>query len=120
MKKVALISGAALLVPFVTSAQTLVNEAGFTGVFTSIQNIIAAALPLIISIAVLLFLWGLVRYMTNADDAEERAKARGLMVWGVIIIFVMVSLWGLVNFLAGLFSLTNTPIAPPGLPGAAA
>ena len=115
MKKVALISGVALLTPFVSFAQTI-NEAEVTNVFTSVQNIIAAALPLIISIAVLLFLWGLVKYMTNADDAEARASARSLMIWGVVIIFVMVSLWGLVNFLSSLFTLDQTAAQPPALP----
>jgi hypothetical protein len=116
MKKVGLISGTALFVPFVTFAQTLVNEDGFTSVFTSIQNIIEAALPVIVSIAVLLFLWGLVKYIATADDAESRAESRGLMVWGVIIIFVMVSLWGLVNFLVDLFAFELTPLQPPQLP----
>ena len=115
MKKIALISGVSLLLPFMASAQADATEA--VGFLDAIQVFIAAALPVILSLAVLLFLWGLVKYMTNADDPEARASSRGLMIWGVVIIFVMISLWGLVNFIASLTGLDSTTVgAPPLLP----
>lgn len=114
MKKVAFLSGAALLTPFVALAQTA-DASNLTDIITQIEVFISAALPVVISLAVLLFLWGLVRYMTNADDAEARASSRSLMIWGVVIIFVMVSIWGLVNFLEGLFGLDDTGGTAPDL-----
>ena len=115
MKKGLLLGSALFAVPFVAGAQTI-TEGTVTGIFTSIQNIVNAALPVIISIAVLLFLWGLVKYLLNADDAEARASSRSLMIWGVVIIFVMISVWGLVNFLGDIFELDNTVGAVPGTP----
>lgn len=107
-------SGVALLTPFIALAQA--DATGLTDILTAIQDFISAALPVVISLAVLLFLWGLVRYMTSADDAEARKTSRGLMIWGVVIIFVMISIWGLVNFLGNLFGLDNTVGDVPDLP----
>lgn len=115
MKKIALISSVAIFAPLFAAAKGIDN-AGVTDFFTDIQSLIGAALPVIISIAVLFFLWGLVKYMLNQDDAEARAGARSMMVWGIVIIFVMVSVWGLVNFLDSFFALDNTAGEAPGLP----
>ena len=96
MKKVAIISSALVLAPFVAFAQDL---SFFTTILTALDGLVTLAVPFVISLAILLFLWGLARYMLNQDDADARAGARNLMLWGIVIIFVMVSLWGLVNLL---------------------
>ena len=105
MKKIALISSALVATPFIASAQA---DLGFLNNFLAeVGNVINAAVPIVIGLAVLLFLWGLARYMLNQDDAEARAGARSIMIWGIVINFVMVAIWGLVGILAGLFGLSG-------------
>ncbi len=114
MKKVALISGALIATPFVALAQDLTF---FQTLITQIDGLITAAVPVVIGLAILLFLWGLARYMLNQDDAEARAGARSIMLWGVVIIFVMIALWGLVNLLETLTGVgTGTARPAPALP----
>lgn len=119
MKKVLTLGSVALFAPFVAFAQPAPDEGVIIDFLDSIQALIDVALPLIIGIAVLLFLWGLVQYILKADDAEARASARSLMIWGVVIIFVMVSLWGLVNLLDSVFGLEDTVQDAPATPGIA-
>ena len=108
MKKI--ITWAAVLgfVPAIASAQITDVDA----LIQWISGFINAVMPLIIAIAVLYFLWGLVKYVLSAGDADARTEARNMMVWGVIIIFVMVSVWGLVNILVNTFG-TAGAVAPP-------
>ena len=71
-------------------------------------NIVKALIPLTIAIALLVFFWGIIKYLFT--DAKE--KGSKLMIWGIIAIFVMVSVWGLVRFLQGEF-LTGISFDPP-------
>jgi len=74
---------------------------------------------MVIAIAVIIFLWGVVSYITAGADEEKRATARSLMIYGIIGLFVMVSVWGLVAVLGRTFNVGQggTPLTP-GLPGA--
>ncbi len=82
----------------------------FTDLSTSLDTItslINRIIPLIISIALVLFLIGIVQFVTAGGDEEKRAAARGMIVFGIIALFVMVSVWGFVNILARTFFGTN-------------
>lgn len=91
--------------------------------FTNVQNGIASVasivdrlIPLIIGIAVLLFLIGVLRFVTAGGDEEKREAARHMIIFGIIALFVMVCVWGFVNILkSSIFGGTDvtTPIAPP-------
>jgi ribose/xylose/arabinose/galactoside ABC-type transport system permease subunit len=73
----------------------------FSGVFAfinSLQAILNNIIPFIITLAVVVLLWGLVQYVT-AGGGDKKKEAQGVMLWGVIIIFVMISLIGIVNLL---------------------
>ncbi|MEX0935107.1 MAG: pilin [Candidatus Paceibacterota bacterium] len=94
--------------PSVASAQGPTIE----GIFFWIQDIINLLVPIIIAAAVLLFLWGVLRYILKSGEPEERKKAQQTMIWGIIGIFVMVSVWGIVNILVNTFNLDSA--APEG------
>lgn len=47
-------------------------------------------------VAVVVFFWGVVKFISNANDAAERQKGKTLMVWGIISFVVLVSIWGFV------------------------
>ncbi len=89
----------------------LVFAADIPGVVTTIMNILNVIIPLIIAIALVVFLVGVVRYITAGGDPEKRSEARNVMIYGVIGLFVMVAVWGLVNLLVNTFNLQTS--APP-------
>ncbi|MEI6478781.1 MAG: hypothetical protein WCO18_00665 [bacterium] len=99
MKKV-LISGVVVLGPLLAFAQ---NFTSVQSGISSIRDIINSLIPLIIGIAVLVFLWGLVQYVTAGADEEKKAAARGIIIYGIIIIFVMTAVWGFVRILSTTF-----------------
>ncbi len=100
MKKV--LPVVAFFAPALAFAQT-----GAAEIISKLSNILNLIIPLIIGLAVVYFLWGLISYVM-AGEGDDKAKARGVMIYGIVTIFVMVSVWGLVNLLVGTFNLDNT------------
>jgi len=47
------------------------------------------------ALAVVVFLWGLVRYIYESQDTHSQARGRELIGWGLVALFVMVSMWGI-------------------------
>ena len=99
------------LAPFLVSAATISSI-----ISNTIMPILNIVVPLLIAVAVVVFLWGVVRYITAAGDEEKRKEARSTMIWGIVGLFVMVAVWGLVNVLISTFGLTTTVPLTPGLP----
>ena len=81
MKKVLPI--AAYLLPVMALAQT-----GAAEIIGKISDILNMLIPLIIGLAVVYFIWGILKYVT-AGEGDSKAEARSVMIYGIIAIFVM-------------------------------
>jgi len=79
---------------------------GLQGVAELVSDLFGLAMPLLLSLAVLYFVWSLVKFMTSAGESKDDAREQ--MIWGVIILFVMVSVWGLVNILGDTIDLDTS------------
>ena len=108
MKKFALIASA-MLFPGVAFAAVTDLES----LLQLVIGLINIAIPIIISLAVLVFIWGLFMYITNPSEDEKKKEGRDIMIWGVIALFVMFSVFGLVNLLIGTFQLSNATLTAP-------
>ncbi len=78
----------------------------------TITTDLTLAVPIVVGLGVLFFLWGLALYILSAADETKKAEGRDIMVWGVITLFVMVSVWGLVELLQNTLQIKSDP-APP-------
>ncbi len=123
MKKT-LISTIAAMSPLLALAQVpdiaYITNSG-TDILSLINNFLV---PLIIALAVLVFLWGVFKaFILGGTDEGKRAEGRKLMLWGIIAFVVMVALWGVVSLVTDLFGLGGTneaipaPSATPQAPG---
>lgn len=79
-------------------------------------------IPILLSLAVLAFFWGLVKFINHADDEKAVEEGKMMMVWGMIAIFVMVALWGILGWLQqetgldGYVDLGTLPAIPDVIP----
>lgn len=65
-------------------------------------DLIGVIIPVIASLALLVFFWGLAKFIMNVSgDAKAVAEGKNLMIWGFIAIFIMVSIWGILSALSG-------------------
>jgi len=87
-------------------------QAGIFRFLDLISALINRLVPIVIGLAVLVFLWGVLQYVV-AKDSDKQKEAKNVMVWGVIALFVMVAVWGLVNVLGETLDLnTDAPNLP--------
>lgn len=81
------------------------------GLQTLIQSALSLVnktlLPLAVSTALLVFIWGLVRFLAKGGDTKATEEGRNIMVWGVLALFVMVSIWGILRFIQGNLNITK-------------
>jgi hypothetical protein len=101
-----------LAMPVLASAQTGTIQSSVT----TIGGIVGALVPILIGIAMLAFIWGVIQYMVAKDDAAQK-EARGVMLYGVLALFVIVAIWGLVGFIGKTFGIDtdakqNAPVIP--------
>jgi succinate dehydrogenase/fumarate reductase cytochrome b subunit len=107
-----------VLTPLLVSAQAAPNTGYITAIVTSAQAILNLLIPLVVTIALILFFWGLALFIMNAGDEEARKRGRAIMIWGVVALFVIVAVWGLVALLANIFNVeTGAVQAVPGVGG---
>lgn len=62
-------------------------------------------------VAILVFIWGVIKFIGNADDSTAREQGKSLMVNGVIAFVVLASVWGIVAFvLQDTFGIFSAPV----------
>jgi len=102
-----------IFLPFVTHAASLCGNPSAVAPSEAPQNFselvcvvldgINLLVPVIIGLALLVFLYGLIKFIAAGGSEESIKAGKSLMFWGIIGLFVMVSVWGIVNIIYGSF-----------------
>jgi phosphatidylglycerophosphatase A len=97
--------------PVIASAQTVQSV---LAIFLSILN---QVIPILMVIATIVFLYGVIGYITAGADEEKRTDSKSYIIWGLIGLFAIVAVWGIVKVLVNTFGLggVGIPIGPGGL-----
>ncbi len=63
-------------------------------------DLIQTVIPVVAGLALLIFFWGLFKFIFRVGSGDEKAVGEGknLMIWGLIALFIMVSVWGILRF----------------------
>ncbi len=105
MKKFALISSALFAAPLFAWAQ-YGSLSPISQFIVSIGNIVALLIPITIGIAMVVFFYGLVKYIRN----PEKTDGRQIMIAGIVSLFIMVSIWGIIRLVqTTILGNTNQP-----------
>lgn len=64
------------------------------------SEILDPIIVLLFGVAVVYFLYGLLKFMQNPDNTTAQQEGRQHMLWGVIGIFIMIAVYGILNFAA--------------------
>ena len=92
---------------FLTPAIAFAQFAGTKGLLTGLGDVVKQLTLLLAGIALLVFFWGIVKFISAAANEEAIAEGKRLMIWGLIALFVMVSVWGIVTFLQKEFGIQS-------------
>lgn len=88
----------ALSLPLMALAQVTVEST-----VNRVLGILNMVIFLFLTVAIVVFFWGLISYLANIGGEDAAKKGIQLMVWGIIALFVMVSVWGIIRLLQNTF-----------------
>ncbi len=80
---------------------------GIKGAICKIGEILNMIVPLLISLGVVYFVWGVITYVI-ASDEEAKKSGRNRIIYGIIGLAVIVAVWGLVGIVTSTFEVSNT------------
>ena len=103
-----IVSGMALA-PFAALAQ-----GAFDNTIGTISGGLNTIIIFLFLVATVVFLWGVVRYISAGGDEEKTKEARQMIIWGIIFLAVMVAVWGFVNIVLDFIFGTEDPFDIPG------
>lgn len=115
-KKLMFLSGAVLgFAPVVAFAASPFCSAAQNGtvqkILCQVGDILNAVIPIVITLAIIYFIWGVVQYVISGDE-DSKAKGRNMIIYGIIGIAVIIGVWGLANLLLGSFGVSSTTTVP--------
>lgn len=79
----------------------------FSDFIDKILSIFKILIPIIFILTVIVFMWGIIVYISNSGDEKKRKEGADFMIYGIIGITVMVSVWGLVQLISNSLFGTN-------------
>ena len=62
-----------------------------------LTDIVTPIVYFLFALAVIYFLWGMIKFIQNADDSDGRKEGQSNMIWGVVGLFIMVSARGIIG-----------------------
>jgi len=68
-------------------------------IMTKIVSLIDPLILLIFSAGVLVFMWGLVMFIIQADSTDGRKTGVQHMIWGILGIFIMATVFGIISII---------------------
>jgi len=112
------IATASLLLPLPLFAAVCTSFSGTPNTFGDVIcifiDLILTVIPIVAGLALVVFFWGLAKFILKAGEESAREEGKQVMKWGIVALFVLVSIWGIVMFLHG--DLFGSPIGIPQLP----
>ncbi len=110
MKKIA-----SSIVAFSVPALAFAQGADAFSILTVLKLFADRLIPLLITAALLFFIYGVVKYMI-AGDPDQKDKAKKIVVNGIVGLFVILSVWGLVGVIQRTFGVGNAQITRDNIP----
>ncbi len=78
--------------------------------FNAVRGILNAVIPILMVFATVVFLWGIISYITAAGDEKKSANAKQYITYGIIGLFFMVAIWGIVKAIVTTFGVGGVGI----------
>lgn len=94
---------------------TGIRQNTFKCVVDFAASLVNGLVIIIFGIGLIVFIWGLLKYIAAAGDEAAIKEAKQFIVFGIIALAVMMSVWGLTNLLVGLFFPSGAALVIPQL-----
>lgn len=99
MKKIISLGAVLGAMPMLAFAAAGVSAFSILG---NIARLLGYAIPVLITLAVVYFIWGVIQYTVSTDE-EAKKGARSKIINGLIGLFVIVAFWGILSLITTTF-----------------
>lgn len=84
------------------------SSESLTDIIGCLTSLAQGVVPVLISLALLFFFWGLAQWILNVSDSDKHKEGKERMIWGLVALFFIVSIAGLVSILQATFFSSNS------------
>lgn len=67
---------------------------------------------LVFAVSVIIFMYGVVRFLSLEDGDKAKVEARNAIIWGLVGMAIMFSVYGIIKFILATFGISNSDISP--------
>ncbi|MCE9517883.1 pilin [Candidatus Nomurabacteria bacterium] len=88
-------------------------------ILTTINQILATLIPILITLAVVYFIWGVIQYLVSGDE-EKKKSATEMIIRGLVGLFIIIAFWGIIRLITNTFGVGPEQInsgVVPCIPG---
>ncbi len=106
-----------IAVSVAAAAPLMAFAADLTSILGVIETLLNLIIPILLILATVVFLYGVITYLTAGGDEEKAATGRAYIIWGLIALAAMIAIWGLVLALISTFGVggQTIPVTVGGL-----
>lgn len=96
-------------------APSLVFAADAYSIIGDVGRILGYIIPVLITLAVIYFIWGVIQYTVSSDE-EKKKKAKGMIIQGLIGLFIIVAFWGILSLITNTFGVGPEQLRESDIP----
>jgi predicted PurR-regulated permease PerM len=78
------------------------DDNGIFGVLAVFGRILNYIIPVLVALATVYFIWGVIQYLISGDE-DKRKKAKEVILYGLIGLFIIISFWGIIKLVSDTF-----------------
>jgi len=76
------------------------------------QHVLNPIIIFLFTVAVLVFVVGIVRFIASAGDEAGRERGKRSMMWGIVGLFIMISVYGIIRLILATFEISGGTEGP--------
>jgi len=77
--------------PLIAQGFTLGGESTITTVINEVLGVISILVPILFTLAFIVFFWGLAKFILHSGSPAEIEKGKEYMFWGILALFILIS-----------------------------
>lgn len=93
------------LLIFFSPSLVLAAGGGLNALIVEVGDLIGLLIPIAASLVLLVFFFGIAKFMLAGGDEEKIKSGKKLLLWGTIALFIIAAIWGIIE---GLQQITGT------------
>ncbi len=89
-------------------APSVIYAQGLSDAIQDAYTIVNYLIILLSAAAIMVFFFGIVRFISRSGSEEAKEEGRRTMLWGTIALFIIFSLWAIIGLIQGDLTLVGS------------